>query len=144
MLQHEPTRALSDLRLLQEAFHRHVIDPGSEQIVSQIISTEEASAETRLGIYSAAYRIRLQETLQVDYPKLFSLLGDEAFGKLALRYINAYPSSNPSIRWFGSRMADYLASNESYKSQSVLSEMARFEWLQGEIFDAQYPQLPDY
>ncbi len=136
MLRHEPVSAMNDLRALQESFHHYVINTGAEQIESEIISTEEASAKVRLGIYSDAYRIRLRETLEVDYPKLHSLLGDEAFARLALRYIDAYPSNNPSLRWFGSHMADYLAGNAPYKSQPVLTEMARFEWLQGETFDA--------
>lgn len=134
--QHEWVCAMSGLRLLQESFHHYVIKTDVEQIAAQIVSTESASAETRLGIYSSAYRIRLQETLQSDYPKLHFLLGDEAFAKLTLRYIDAHPSNHPSLRWFGSHMPDYLSLHEPYKDQSVLSEMARFEWTQSGTFDA--------
>ena len=43
---------------------------------------------------------------------------------------------SPSVRWFGARLADFLAGTAPYSALSAAAEMARFEWALGEAFDA--------
>ena len=57
---------MKHLRKLQRRFQDYLIG-GSEDIEQDIISTDTALAEHRLGTYYNAYRIRLIDCLAVDY-----------------------------------------------------------------------------
>ncbi len=108
----------------------------NEAIKTSVSGTEKVPADVRLDIYANAYRYRLVEALEDTYPALNTLLGDEDFFNLGLRYLDAHPSQHFSLRYFGQQMASFLADSTDYKDQKVLSEMARFEWLLREAFDA--------
>ena len=91
-------------------------------------------ATERMRIYADAYRLRLCEVLGNDFPGVRDALGDSAFAALASRYLRAHPSQSPSLRHFGARFADWLLLQDGLRTG--LHELARFEWLQGEAFDA--------
>ena len=48
-----------------------------------------------------AYFARLVECLADDYPCVQYALGEDRFEEIARRYIEAHPSSSPSLNWFG-------------------------------------------
>ncbi len=87
----------------------------------------------RLRIYADAYRLRLQQVLAEDFPALRATMGVAAFDRLAARYLRDRPSRHPSVRWFGAGLADWLRETEQSDARVAL---ARFEWAQGELFDA--------
>ncbi len=126
---------ISSADRLMRDFQAHVLH-GSTDIFPAIIEGPRINAETRLAIYASAYRSRLQEVLDTDYPALHVLAGDELFGQLALAYIEAHPSVSPNARWFGMNLAEFLGRKEPFASHSVLTEMAAFEWAMGLAFDA--------
>lgn len=126
---------MSHLRELQRRFQEYLID-GSEAITRDIISTDNALAEHRLGTYYNAYRIRLIDCLAVDYAALDKCLGREAFENIALDYLARYPSTHPSVRWFGASLADYLRDHYHGDEQEFLAELASYEWTQSLVFDA--------
>jgi hypothetical protein len=101
-----------------------------------IVSDAKGDTGERLHIYRYAYQSRLREVLSVDYPALKTLLGDDPFAQMVQDYMQAYPSDQASIRWVGRHLARFLASHPPYSEQALLSEMAAFEWAQGETFDA--------
>ncbi|WP_419653548.1 putative DNA-binding domain-containing protein, partial [Thiolapillus sp.] len=72
----------------------------------------------------------------VDYPGLWSMLGDEQFYALCLDYIRQHPSRHTSIRWFGDRLPAFLGKTPPYDAYPQVAEMAVFEWTQGLVFDA--------
>ena len=86
---------MKHLRELQLRFQDYLVS-GAEDIEQDIISTEAALAEHRLGTYYNAYRIRLIDCLAVDYAALEKYLGREAFENIALDYLQNYPSTHPS------------------------------------------------
>ena len=126
---------MSELRLLQQSF-RSAVMHGDTAMRARIVGSAKADAETRLGIYSDAYRLRLLEILEGDYPGLHTMVGDETMDKLGRAYIDAHPSQHPSVRWFGAHMPSYLRQTQPYAGQPVLAEMADFEWTQNAVFDA--------
>ncbi|MBT8434437.1 MAG: DNA-binding domain-containing protein [Gammaproteobacteria bacterium] len=126
---------MSHLRDLQLRFQDYLID-GSEDIEQDIISTEDAIAEHRLGTYYNAYRIRLIDCLAVDYPALEKYLGREAFENMALDYLQHFPSCHASVRWFGENLPAFLGDVYRGKEAEFLEEMARYEWAQTTVFDA--------
>lgn len=126
---------MTALKELQNNFKLHLVK-GDENILPEICSTSSLSNVDRLAIYGNAYYLRLIEVLMSDYEAIHALLGDEQFDTLCREYINAYPSKFFSVRWFGQYLAEYLKTNEPYSQHEYLYEMARFEWLFTDTFDA--------
>jgi len=127
---------VSALRELQRRIQVYLLAPEADPPEREVVSDERADARFRLGIYAEAYRLRLAEALSDNFPTLHTLLGDEQFEALARRYIDAHPSSHPSIRWYGSTLPQFLAASEPWRSQPVLAETAGFEWALRAAFDA--------
>jgi hypothetical protein len=120
---------------IQEAFQRFLL-AGDSEIGSHVVGTERVPVATRLGIYGDGYRSRLVEALQTTFPVLANLLGETDFQTLATQYVNAHESTFFSIRFYGDRMADFLAADEAYTKAPILAELARWEWAMAAVFDA--------
>ena len=126
---------MKKLSALQAVFQDFVLG-GDSAINAEIIGTARVDAATRLGIYANAYRLRLLEALDTDYPGLHTIAGDDEFERLGRAYIDAHPSTFRSLRWFGDRMSDFLRTTEPYCDYPVFAEMAAFEWAMSDAFDA--------
>lgn len=124
---------LQELQSDFESYLRH----GGDGMLAQVTGTEKAKAPMRLAIYFDAYRLRLLEALDSNYPVLHAWIGDAEFEKLGLAYLDAHPSMHFSIRYFGHRLAEYLARAEHYRDKPCVSEMAALEWAMSEVFDAE-------
>lgn len=94
----------------------------------------QAGVATRLRIYADGYRLRLVEVLTQDFPVLAQRIGTARFDALASRYLHEHPSTRPSVRHLGAAFADWLSTRADVDAGAV--EVARFEWMQGEVFDA--------
>lgn len=90
--------------------------------------------DDRLRLYADAYRLRLCDVLGNDFPTTRSVLGESAFETLALGYLQAHPSTQPSVRHFGHAFPGWLA--QRHGLPRALPGLARFEWVQGLVFDA--------
>ncbi|HET6546066.1 MAG TPA: DNA-binding domain-containing protein [Rhodanobacteraceae bacterium] len=117
---------------LQRQLQDHVLN-GSSDVRPWIAGARGIAAEARLGVYFDAYRLRLIEVLENDFPGVRAWLGAEAFARLARAYIDAHPSTLPSVRWFGHDFAAFLAT--ASPDRPLLSGLAEFEWIKGEVFD---------
>ena len=132
--------ALADL---QKAFQSAVLHL-QETPPDFVVDTASASSSERFNVYIEAYRLRLIEALSADYPALKDWLGDMGFDAMGRAYIDAYPSDQFSIRWFGRHLPRFLAETPPYAEQSALKELAIFEWVLSEAFDAPDSVLTDY
>lgn len=126
---------MKDLRDLECQFAAY-LKGDAETVPESVIGDDKADARERMDLYAGAYRARLVDTLGVDFPGLWGMLGDEQFYRLCLDYIEQHPSSYASIRWFGNQLPDFLRENEPYNAYPQVAEMAAFEWAQGLVFDA--------
>lgn len=126
---------MSSLASLQRQLQSHVLS-GDDTLAAQIESTDAVPASTRLAIYSDAYRLRLIEALQANYPVLDALLGSDEFARLTQLYLSAYPSRHYSIRWFGHRLAGFVRELDEFRAQPWLPEIADWEWKVATAFDA--------
>lgn len=123
------------LQMLQTSFMDYLLHE-QDAIVSHIDSTASLSSDVRLAIYGNGYFARLIEVLEKDFTALFAVLGEEAFSRLAVAYINAHPSTNPSLRLFGQHMTDFLEQHAGLDNRDYLVELARLEWCFTDAFDA--------
>lgn len=127
-----------DLAQLQRAFQKQVLD-GDGAIAVAVNCTATAEGTARLAIYTDAYHLRLVEALTHNYPRLQQLLGESAFDRIARAYLQTHPSANASVRWFGDRLAEFLA--EAYPDPPALAELAQWEWAIAAAFDAADAEL---
>lgn len=128
------TQAVS-LAQLQAEFAQHLLCDDAA-IKNRIVGDDADTAHPRLAIYHHAYFSRLAEALAQDYQTVHTLLGDDAFHALCRRYTDRYPSTYPSLRWFGQHLPQFLADNAPYRDHPYLAELANFEWMLVTAFDA--------
>jgi len=126
---------VSALRELQTNFLAYLRTP-LKQMQGAVVDTPAVSADVRLKIYADAYRLRLADALATNYPALHVLLGDDAFAELGAQYLDAQPSQHFSIRYFGHRLTEFVATQTPYAQQPVLADLANFEWVLRDVFDA--------
>lgn len=126
---------MSGLQRLQEDFQDYLLI-GNNRIQAQVLGSEQVSTTERLAIYADAYRLRLLEALDTDFPGLHALLGDAEFDAMGRAYIAANPSPYFSLRWYGDRLSEFLRTTEPYSKYPALAEMAQFEWAKSDAFDA--------
>ena len=123
------------LRRLQQELQRYLL--GEESVISAaVVDAPPLPAQARLDIYRTAYRVRLTEALDEVYTVLHKILGDETFASMAELFIDANPSPHRSIRWYGGKLAGFLAGCAPFREQLILAEIAHFEWTLAAVFDA--------
>ncbi len=127
---------MSALADLQSDFQAFLLD-GHARMLGRVTGTAKVSAETRLAIYYDASRLRLLEALASNYPVLRAWIGEEEFENIGIAYVAAHPSRHFSIRWFGDRLPEFLATTPPWDGKSALAEMAALEWALSEAFDAE-------
>lgn len=101
-------------------------------------------SESRLEIYYDMYRLRLQDVLYTDYPKLVGIMGEEQFTRAFLHYLLKFPSTHYSVRPFGEKLADFLNNFEPFCLNLAYAEMAKFEWALSLTYDAADAQHIDF
>ena len=122
---------------LQRAFQDYLL-ARSDGFAGAVRDTRKADRQTLLGVYRDAYALRLIEVLTNDYPGLMAMAGPADFDRMARAYIAAHPSHHPSVRWFGARLAGFLASTAPYSGLAAAAEMARH----GDGQDEQHQRRP--
>jgi hypothetical protein len=122
------------LRTQQEWFAAIVSTPESEaapvderSAARLVTPSQTLSSLERIEIYRRGYHARLIECLADDYPVLQHSLGDEAFEALCRAYIARYPSSAPSLNYFGRHMAE-LCRNQPLPNPDFAADLATLEW----------------
>jgi hypothetical protein len=126
---------MNPLQDLQSDFQSFLLH-GDEAMLARVTGTAKVSAQQRLAIYYDAYRLRLLEALDANYPVLHAWIGDEEFEQLGLAYLDAHQSTHFSIRYFGHRLPKFLTT-EAYRDRPYFNEMATLEWALSEAFDAE-------
>ena len=110
---------MTELALLQRRLQRAILG-------------ESDSAWPGLEVYRNAYRLRLVEALEAEYPMLVRWLGTERFSRMAWEYIRAFPSRYRSIRWIGTHLPEFLRR----RGEDAQKELATFEWALSLAFDS--------
>ncbi len=113
-------------------------------LAQQVVEQGKINAAQRLGIYGNAYRVRLQKVIETDHPVLCAYLGDDLFAELLTGYLQAHPSQVRSLRYFCQRLPEYLQVTKPFSQHPVLAEIAMFENLLLDSFDAPDRQRKDF
>lgn len=108
----------------------------SREILAHVQGNAREDAAAMFHVYQHAYWARLVESLGVDFPGLKALAGDTAFDRVARAYIARHPSVDPSIRWVGRLLPEFLRTEAAYRGDPWWTDMARFDWALAHAFDA--------
>ncbi|MCS5711182.1 HvfC/BufC family peptide modification chaperone [Candidatus Berkiella aquae] len=125
------------LSYLQESFQQYLMHGDESLMLPSIAKDDTFSAQRRLKVYFDAYRLRLCEILQLDFPKTYILMGDEHFSEAFIQYLNKHPSQHFSVRYFGQYFSNFLRHTAPYSQYPALAEMADFEWAIAFTIDAE-------
>jgi hypothetical protein len=123
---------------LQALFQAGVLSGDEEgaEVLPAIKSSPQETRETLFGVYVDAYRLRLDEFLNEDYPALHALLGDDSFDALVEDYISANPPRHRNARWYTTALPDFMQASEQWKDQTPAISLARFERALTDAYDA--------
>ena len=91
----------------------------------------------RLEIYNRQYWFRVLSALAEDFEGLRLILGDRAFEKLSIAYLQDCPSQSFTLRNLGSRLEEWLRTHPEYIAgvEDIALDMVRLEWADIEAFD---------
>ena len=123
---------------LQTAFQAAVLTGDAEDaaILDLVAPSLNADRATLMGVYVNAYRLRLAEFLDEDYPALRVLLGDDEFEALVEAYIDANPSRLRNARWYSTRLPDFMQESENWGANALAIGLALFERALTDAYDA--------
>ncbi|MEW6776865.1 MAG: DNA-binding domain-containing protein [Bdellovibrionota bacterium] len=112
-------------------------DPGAHPVSNWIVGESPDVSTRRLDVYAGMYFERLASILEGDFAKILEIVGSESFRTLAREYLTAHPSTNPSVRYIGERLPDFLKAHALAESFPYLPDLAKLEWARNEVFDRQ-------
>jgi hypothetical protein len=123
---------------LQSLFQAAVLTGDAEDgaLLDVVAPPREADRPTMMGVYVNAYRLRLAEFLDEDYPALRVMLGDDDFEALAEAYIDENPSRLRNARWYASRLPEFMQESENWSANGRAIGLALFERALTDAYDA--------
>lgn len=118
-----------NLKQIQQEFKRLVKSPNSLEELSTVLPVQDTNPRfpilKRIGVYKNAYRIRIQESLQEDFPKTFKLL-PKPLKPLIMEFTNQYPSNTFTLSNYSEYFPKFIS--EKFRDDSYLQNLAYFEW----------------
>jgi hypothetical protein len=126
-----------NLLALQTAFSQHLLN-GEAGIEAQVAHRHGVGIERRLEIYHRAYRMRLADALRDTFGHTARYLGSDWFDADALAFIEATPSSHPSLNDYGADLPDWL--RKRHPQDPDIAELAMLDWTLRRAFDG--PDAP--
>jgi hypothetical protein len=118
------------LKDIQTQFYSTIMD-NAESSLSTIIKPSRFNTEECLKVYRLNIFENLRKALEVTFPGVWKLLGDECANGLSyifVRDIKNFPNTSVLDEW-GESFPDFLSSHSSTKSLPYLRDYAYFEWL---------------
>lgn len=116
----------------QDAFTAYLQHGAGEDWLSARITAKDIDPVLRLDVYRHAYYIRLEEALAHDFPALRTAVGDQACGRLMATYLQAHPSTSPTLRDLGCALPCWLRG----QGMPAHADLALVEWAVLDAFDA--------
>jgi hypothetical protein len=101
-----------------------------------IAAEGELSIADRISVYAEAYFSRIVESLEIDFSRLRTVLGEFGFQKLIVDYLKAFPSKTFNINEVGRHLPAFIAEYRETETIDYLADLAFFEWKLIETFYA--------
>jgi Putative DNA-binding domain len=124
----------SSLADQQRRFHDAVTGDDLADDALDVVRDDGVSPRRRLEVYAHAYRVRIQDAIASEQPKIAFVLGDR-FPELCKRYLAAHPTSRPSLRDAAQHLPAFLDAGGFPDAPPYLADLARLERARTEAFD---------
>ena len=124
------------LLAMQASFADYLLRPYADPqgLLPSIRDRGSLAAGDRLAVYHQAYRLRLAEALQECFEHTWTYLGDAGFSEAAAGYIEATPSADSDLRWYGTGFTAWL--ERLHAADPEVAELAAMDWALRGAFDA--------
>ncbi|WP_371226622.1 putative DNA-binding domain-containing protein [Roseovarius sp. 2305UL8-3] len=110
----------------QTRFHTALLDP--KQPVPEGLSDGQGHpAGRRFAVYRNNVASSLTEALELSFPAILKLIGEENFKKVASVFLRQHPPSVPMLSQYGAEMPDFLTGFEPLQHIGYLPDVARLE-----------------
>lgn len=126
------TPTLLELQLAVRADLLGLADAGA----AEYVVAEGLAPHARLAIYRNTVNSTLLKALQLSYPAIHALVGDEFFEGAARLFIEQCPPSHAQLDSYGATFPDFLARTPEAASLDYLPDTARLEWAVNEVLHA--------
>ncbi len=117
-----------DLKNLQLEFAQALTTPGEQPELYQQIQDSHFDADQLLQIYRNNFVLSLTESLEITFPVLRVMVGEEFFAQLAKAFIRQVPMEKAAVAEFGDLLPEFMANLEQLSEIPYLVDLARFEW----------------
>jgi len=128
------------LNKIQEEFKDLIL--GSYDNVSQdsdftrLFDPNKISVDTRLHVYRNNVLSKLTNVLQITYPTVHGLVGEEFFDQVSKHYIRQNPPTEGCVNLYGEGFSDFIANLEQTKNLAYLQDVTLYDWLFNAAFFA--------
>ena len=119
----------------QADFHDALLD-GTRPIPRGLSDGQGQPAGSRFSVYRNNVAVSLTEALEVSFPAIRKLIGEENFKKVAGIYLRKQPPRTPMLMVYGDTFPDFLVGFEPLQKYAYLPDVARLEQAQREAYHA--------
>ncbi len=114
------------MSVTQTAFRQAVLDP-ARPAPDGLRDPQGGPAGHRFDVYRNNVVAGLSDALEVAFPVLRRLLGEEFFRAMAGLFARAHPPASPLMMYYGAQMPDFLAGFAPVAHLPYLPDIARLE-----------------
>lgn len=119
---------MTDLRILQKNFVNGVLS-NNHNIMESELNTESISAEGLMGIYRNNTIGAISGALELTYPVIHKLVGEEFFAFTATKFLEKYKPKSGNLDDYGSEFGEFLKDFPPATNLLYLPDVAKLEWL---------------
>ncbi len=110
----------------QSDFKNAIFDAGLP-VPNGLCNPDGAPAQKRFSVYRNNVAVSLSEALEVTFPVVRTLVGDEFFKAMAGVFLRQHAPSSPVLMRYGAQMPAFLDSFEPVAHLGYLPDVARIE-----------------
>lgn len=110
----------------QSDFRNAIFDAGLP-VPEGLCNPDGAPAAKRFSVYRNNVAVSLSEALEVTFPVIRTLVGDEFFKAMAGVFLRQHPPNSPVLMFYGAEMPAFLDSFQPVEHLGYLPDVARIE-----------------
>ena len=111
---------------MQREFSRALLDPDAPMPVG-IVGPDGKPSEKRFGVYRNNVMVGLIEAMEMCYPTIQKIIGDEYFGALAKTFVRQSPPKTPMMFEYADDFPQFLQAFDPLSHLPYLADVARLE-----------------
>jgi hypothetical protein len=116
-----------NLKELQKQFAQHICNPENNKIFNEI-TVYKTSVNDRLQIYRNNIFGNFSSVLEITYPAIKQLVGEDYFYNLCVKYRQQYNSKSGNLDEYGKYFSKLIGDLKKEHQLPYLKDLANLEW----------------